>query len=65
MKVYPQYSPGDMLLNPNSPQPIVYIVVDHYWTNGGYTYEMIAPEIPDKTYYRREYNLTANYKVVA
>jgi hypothetical protein len=64
MKVYPRYSPGDMLQNLDSPIPVVFIVVDSYWTNGGYTYEMFAPDVPHKTYYKREYNLTANYKVI-
>ena len=65
MKVYPQYNPGDMLQNLNSPYPVVYIVLDSYWTNGGFTYELLAPDVPHKSYYKQECILQANYKVVA
>jgi len=61
----PMYNPGDMIQNLNSPIPVLFIVLDCYWLCGDYTYELLAPDVPDKSYFKTEQSIRMGYKVVA
>jgi hypothetical protein len=64
MKREPLYKTGDMIQSLNSPIPVVYIILESYWTSGSFTYELLAPDVPHKSYYKQECILQANYKVI-